>query len=183
MTACVGALVSSATIVSATMVQLGVPHAYIGVGTAMVITARSIGGSVGTTLYSTILADRVRHYLIMDVANPLAKAGVSSETIPHIIEALQGGHIGALGLSPEIIAITGAGLKQAYAHSFRIVYLITLAFGVMGTICVAFSRNVDDQMTNKVDIKLDEGARIKGRDNTSGGHIIRHPSLNMKENQ
>jgi hypothetical protein len=175
MVACVGALVNAAAIASATMIQLGVPHEYMGVGTAMAITARSIGGSVGTTVYTSILENRLVHYIPTDIGIPLAKAGAAREAIPHIIEALLSGNTTTLKhLTPEVLTAGSAGLKQAFAHSFRIVYLVTLAFGVTGTICVAFSRNVDDQMTKKVDIKLEEGAHIVGHGDTGGGHIIKH---------
>jgi hypothetical protein len=43
------------------------------------------------------------------------------------------------------------------------VYLVTIAFGVVGTVCAAFSTNVDKLMTSHVDIKLEEGAHVHAR--------------------
>jgi len=58
-------------------------------------------------------------------------------------------------------------------HSLRLVYLVSIAFGVVGTVIVCFSKNVDEYMTNKVDIRLDEGAKLKAVTDTGEGHIIR----------
>jgi hypothetical protein len=51
----VGARFSAAVILSTTMIQLGVLHEYIGIATPMAIIARSIGGFIGTSLYTSIL--------------------------------------------------------------------------------------------------------------------------------
>ncbi|KAK1762784.1 trichothecene efflux pump [Phialemonium atrogriseum] len=176
LTVLVGGFVSAATIVSTAMIQLGVPHEYIGIATGLAITMRSIGGSVGTTIYSSVLTSKLKHYLFQYAATPLAKAGVDPQTIPALLAALLGGSVTdsvVTSQSPEVLGIAANGIKQAYAHSFRIVYLITIAFGVLGTICVAFSSDVDHLMTGGIDIKLDEGAKLRANDDTGGGHIHR----------
>jgi hypothetical protein len=172
----IGAFVAAGTVVSTAMIQLGVSHEYIGIATGLAITARSMGGSVGTTIYSSILASRIKHYLVPDVAKPLAQAGVDPAKIPAIIGALLAGDATNPAVTeqlPDILIIAVNGIKQAYAHSFRVVYLVAIAFGVMGTVCVAFSANVDHLMTRTVDIKLDEGAKIKAHTDTGGGHLHR----------
>jgi hypothetical protein len=55
MIAGVGAYFSSAVVLSTSMIQLGVLHEYIGIATPMAIIARSIGGFIGTSLYTSIL--------------------------------------------------------------------------------------------------------------------------------
>ena len=37
------------------MITLNVPHEYIGVAIGLVTTARAVGGSIGTTVYTVIL--------------------------------------------------------------------------------------------------------------------------------
>jgi hypothetical protein len=172
----IGAFVAAATVVSTTMIQLGVSHEYIGIATGLAITARSIGGSIGTAIYSTILSSKLQHYLVPDAATPLARAGVNPAEIPTILGALLSGDAtnpAVTEQSPAILVIAVNGIKQAYAHSFRVVYLVAIAFGVVGTVCVAFSANVDHLMTGTVDIKLDEGAKIKAHTDTGGGHLHR----------
>lgn len=165
MVAGIGACSSAALITSTTMIQLGVPHEYIGIATSMAITARSIGGVVGTAVYTSILQEKLIHYLPTDVAIPLFEAKAPLADIPLIMEALLTGNKALLLNIPlELVAVAEQGIKLAYSHAFRIVYLVTIAFGVMGTIFVAFSSSVDDKMTSQVDIKLHEGAHLKARE-------------------
>jgi hypothetical protein len=174
MVAGIGACSSAALIVSTTMIQLGVPHEYIGIATSMAVTARSMGGVIGTAVYPSILQERLIHYLPTDVAIPLFEAKAPLADIPLIIEALLIGNEALLQNIPlELVAVAEQGIKLAYSHALRIVYLVTIAFGVMGTIFVAFSRSVDDKMTSKVDIKLQEGAHLRGRKDGGGGHMIK----------
>ena len=157
LTALIGGLVAAATVITTTMIQLGVPHEFIGVATGLAITMRSVGGSVATTIYSTVLSSRFKSYLVTDAAGPLAAAGVNPESVGPIIAALLSGsaHDPVLaGLSPEVLGLAAQGIKEAFAHSLRIVYLVSIAFGVIGTICVSFSKNVDHLMTKKIEVRL-----------------------------
>lgn len=154
-TALIGASVAGATVVSTTMIQLGVSHEFIGIATGLAITMRSVGGSIGTVIYSSVLSSRFQDYLASDVANPLAQAGVSPEEIPAIIQAMLAGATEMLSnLSPEILTIAADGIKEAFAGALRTVYLVSIAFGVLGVVCVSFSADVKHLETNKIDIHL-----------------------------
>ncbi len=158
-----GIAITSATVVTTTMIQLGVDHEFIGVATGLAILARSMGGSVGTTIYTAVLQNRVAVYIVPDAAVPLVAAGVSPDVVGDALTALLAGDVtspAVRSLSPSQMVIAAQGIKIAFAHSFRIVYLATIAFAVVGTVCVAFSSNVDHLMTSQVDIKLEEGAHI-----------------------
>jgi branched-subunit amino acid transport protein len=137
--------------------------------------ARSVGGTVATAIYTSILKNKVAHFIPTYLALPLAKAGVSPASLPGVIHALSS-HTGLealAALTPEQLEIGKYGVKQSFAHAFRIVYLVTIAFGVLGTVAVSFTSNVDHLMTRKVDIKLEEGAHLHGQVDTGEGHIIR----------
>ena len=117
----------------------------IGIATSMAITARSMGGFIGTSLYTSILQSKLMHYLPTDVAIPLVKAQAPVQDIPLTIEALLLGNKEMLQeISSELLRVAEQGIKLAYAHLFRITYLVAIAFGVIGILFVAFSRNVND---------------------------------------
>ena len=93
-----------------------------------------------------------------------------------MIEALTNGDVTSPvlhELTPQLLGLAAEGIKEAFAHSFRVVYLVSIAFGVVGTVCVAFSSDVDHLMTKEVDIKLDEGTHVEGAVDTGEGHIIK----------
>ncbi|OCK73556.1 trichothecene efflux pump [Lepidopterella palustris CBS 459.81] len=177
LTVLIGGLVGSASIVTTAVVQIAVPHEYIGIATGVVTCVRAVGGSVATTIYASVLHSRFETNLGTDVAIPLAKGGVSPADIPQVIEALVNGQLTSPALShvsPATLQAAGEGLKIAFAHALRVVYLVSIAFGVVGTVIGCFSANIDSLMTKHIDIKLDEGAHIQANTDTGEGHIIRH---------
>ena len=171
----INAFVSAASIFAVSMVQVGVKHEYIGIASGVIVTARSLGGAVATTIYVTILQNKITSSLGPDVGIPLAEHGVPLASIPAVIEALATGDLTSpalASLSPTALLAAVAGLKQAYVTSFKLVYLVSIAFGVVGTVIVCFAKNIDSLMTETVDIKVEEGAHIKVVSDTGEGHII-----------
>lgn len=163
-------MVASCTVISAAMVQLAAPHAFLGIAMGLVITARSAGGSVATTIYSSVLQNRLESELKSLVATPLALGGVALADIPGIIEALLNGDttsplLATVSLPTLYKAIDG--LKQSFVLSFREVYLVSIAFGLCATIAVAFSANVDQYMTKDVAVNLRTGAHIQASGTTT----------------
>ena len=178
-----GGLVGSTSVITTAVVQVGVAHEYIGIATGLVTCARAVGGAVATTIYSTILESRFAANLVTDVALPLAQSGLNPAKIAAVVAALVAGNttdpaLSVLTPSMEVIAVTG--IKTAWSHAFRVVYLVSIAFGVAGTIVVCFSANVDHLLSPRVDIKVDEGAHIHGHTDTGEGHIIRHTIVQTK---
>jgi hypothetical protein len=68
--------------------------------------------------------------------------------------------------------IAAKGIATAYSGAFRIVYLVTIAFGAVGLFIVSFVSDIDHLITKKVDIRLEEGAIVNAHMNTGAGHII-----------
>ncbi|EXJ90159.1 hypothetical protein A1O3_03228 [Capronia epimyces CBS 606.96] len=177
------AFVSAVSIFATAMVQLNVKHEHIGVASGLTVTMRTLGGAVATTIYLTILNNKLVSNLPKYVATPLAEDGVALSLIPDVIVALTSGDATSpvlAQLSPKALLDAVTGLKGAYANAFRLVYLVSIAFGVIGTFTVAFAADVDHQMTRKVDVTLAEGAHIRVQTDTGEGHIIGRESHEEK---
>lgn len=158
----IGAAIGGGTVIYVTMVQLTVDHNYIGIATGLLITVRSVGGAVATTIYTTILSNDLESQIESRVVTALVEAGTPLSSLEAVIGALTtGSDLSVLASIPTTALYAGiAALKESYAHALRLVYLVSIAFGVVGVICAAFSNNVDHLMTKKVDIKLLKGAHI-----------------------
>jgi hypothetical protein len=169
-----GVCVGGGMIIATAMVQLAVEHEYIGIVTALAVAARNIGGAVGQVIYVSIFTGRLKSNIIKYVVGPLLKAGVPAQEIEAVLEAISSSDPASLvgKLTPTQMEIGVEGTQQAFVHSLRVVYLVSIAFGVVGTVFVCFCRNVDHLLTNKVDIQLDEGAKLRAVTDTGKGHII-----------
>lgn len=161
-------------IVATAMVQLAVEHQYIGIVTALAVAARNIGGAVAQVIYVSIFTGRLKHNIVKYVAGPLIGAGVPLDEIEPAVQAIASADAAALlgKLTPAQLEVGINGAKQAFVHSLRVVYLVSIAFGVVGTVIVCFCKDVDHLLTKEVDIKLDEGAKLQAVTDTGKGYII-----------
>jgi hypothetical protein len=170
-----GGAVAAASAAINSIIQLSVPHQYLGVAMGLITTFRYVGGSVGSTIYEVILNNQLSSNLGKNVAVALAQAGVPASDIPALSGAIASGNTTSSALASASPAAIDAGvlaLKLTYVHAFRIIYLVSIAFGVLGTICAAFSRNVGEFLTNKIDVQLDESITLGFHEVHQGGHVI-----------
>jgi formate hydrogenlyase subunit 4 len=106
----VGAGVSAATVASNAMIALGVAHEYLGVGIGLATTARAVGGSIATTVYSVILQDNVAKNLPFNLGTALIKAGLPIADIAAVAIALVTGNTTSPALELASPAELGAGI-------------------------------------------------------------------------
>lgn len=162
------------------MAQLGVEHQYIGVAMALINCSRSVGGSVATTIYVSILKNKVAALLPTYLGGALLKAGLPMAKLAAVAEALASGNLTStalVGVSPTILEAGGYAIELVYARAFRIVYLVGITFGVLGLICSCFAVNVRHLMTDQLDMKMEEGAHVRTHADNTGGYIIKHHEI------
>jgi hypothetical protein len=58
-------------------------------------------------------------------------------------------------MNSKIQLAVAAATRTAYEHSFRTVFLVSLAFGLLSVISSWFSPNVEKHMTNFLNTKVD----------------------------
>jgi len=57
-----GVSVGGGMIIATAMIQMEVTHEYLGIATSLAITARNLGGAVGTVIYVSIFTDRLSQF-------------------------------------------------------------------------------------------------------------------------
>jgi hypothetical protein len=107
--------------------------------------------AIARSMYSSILATGSAKYIPQKVTPAGLAAGLPQASLPALFQAMTLGDFSAVpGISTEIIAATGVAFKDAYALSFRTVFLCTLPFGALLIIAALFSPNVEQFLTNEV---------------------------------
>lgn len=90
----------------------------------------------------------------------MASAGLPITSIPSFIEALAAQNTAALatvpGVTPSVIEAATIATKYAYQRSFEVVYLVSLAFGLL---CIIASLTIDGEkldaaMTDQIARKI-----------------------------
>lgn len=143
-----------------TVVQLSTPHHLIATATAVTVSARSVATSSFTAIYAAAFSQRLKEKLPNYVAVAAMKAGLPPSALKAFIGALAAGDKAALlhiqGVTPTIIFAGVAALKDAYADSVRVVYIIAAPFGIAAAISCFFIADLRATMNYKVDAPVEK---------------------------
>jgi hypothetical protein len=127
----------------------------MGLVTGVMGAIRTGLSAIATSLYSSILSTESVKYIPQRVIPAATAAGLPQSSLPALFQGITLGDFTKVpGISAEIIAATGAAVKDAYAMSFRTVYLCTLPFGALLIAAALFSPNVEQYLTDEVARKM-----------------------------
>lgn len=148
-------------------VQLSTPHHLIATATALTTSARAVGATVFTAIYSAAFGDEIGTKLPAGIAKAATEAGLAVDRVPDFISALLALDTEALsavpGVNSAMIDTANTAVKQAYADSVRVVYYIAIAFGVVGCVACFFLDDLRSTMNYRVDAPLEH---LKAKRNT-----------------
>ncbi|KAK3708901.1 hypothetical protein LTR37_011231 [Vermiconidia calcicola] len=146
-----------------TAASLNVPQKDLGVAIGLIGTFRSIGGSVGSVIFSSIFAQTAAKQVAKRVSNTAIAAGVSAETLPELIGAVQ---LSLVGAPAELSTLSGVSTRTfdacvdaarlGYAYGFRMTWLASIPFGVIATLCAVIVKDPSKYFTNHVEIHLNK---------------------------
>lgn len=144
-----------------TTASLNVPQRDLGVAIGLIGTFRSMGGAVGSVIFSSIFAQTSVPQVGRRISETALSAGVSPDSLPELIPSIIDTILGVPGgpeSFPDIPASAYASCVSAarngYAYGFRITWLASIAFGVVAIVCAAFVRDPSKYFTNHVEIHL-----------------------------
>ncbi|OAL42841.1 MFS general substrate transporter [Pyrenochaeta sp. DS3sAY3a] len=154
-----GAGLAGPLILILTGVQLAVPHHLIATATALVVSCRTLAGSIFTAAYSTALSTRLNSYIPSYLARAVAQAGLPPSSIGPFIGAFAGNDQAALaqipGVTPAVLGAAGGAFQHAFADSVRVVYEIAAPFGAVACILCLLIPSFKGVMDHKVEAPLE----------------------------
>lgn len=140
-------------------VQLSTPHHLIATATAATTCSRAIAAAVFTAIFSATSRARLEKYIPEYISKAAVLAGLPKSSIEAFVKALSSGDNAALkgisGVTPEIIDYGVSALKQAYADGLRVVFIITVPFGVLACIASLFLGDLKKAMNYGVDAPME----------------------------
>ena len=126
----------------------------LGTAGSISCSIRSAITSIVSVVYATVLTNGLKTKIPEMVPPVLVKAGLPISSIPAMINALgirtPEAYSSVPGISPEIIDLGLVAYKEAYVSSFRLVYLVGIAFGALGLLTAFFTPNTDHLLNAKV---------------------------------
>ena len=147
-----------------TGVQLAVPHHLLATATALVVSCRTLAGSIFTAAYSTALSTRLNAYIPSYIGRAVAQAGLPPASIGPFIGAFAGNDRAALvqipGVTPVVLGAAGAAFQQAFADAVRIVYEIAAPLGAVACILCLLLPSFKNIMDRKVEAPLEKSGTL-----------------------
>ena len=148
-------------------IQLATPHPLIATGTSLAISCRAVSSSVFTAIYSATLNERLQPNIISHVSKAAITNGLPKSSVEAFVEALATDNTAILsgipGVTPSIVAAGVAALKQAFADSLRLVFVIAAPFGLVACMFCFALGDQSGSMTYRVDAPV-ENLRAKHQD-------------------
>ncbi|KAK4495960.1 hypothetical protein PRZ48_013228 [Zasmidium cellare] len=141
----------------------------IGVAVGVYASVRSAAGCLATSVFATILKNRLGHNIEHTVVPALVKAGLPVASVEPFLTALESGNKSAIGqvpgVTPSVVGVAVETMKWSYSNALSLVFLVTLAFGICSSVVAFFSPEVEKHYSNDVVRQLGRG--FLGRDRGS----------------
>lgn len=140
-------------------VQLCTPHSLIATATAVVTTARASAGAIAIAMYAAVFRTRIEEKLPAYIAEAAMTNGLSPDSVPGFVAAFLSNDTTVLsnttGVTTSLIAASVVAMKQAYADSLRIVFIMAVPFGVVALIACYFLADINKLMNYGVDAPVE----------------------------
>lgn len=150
----------AALIFIVTAIQYAAPHHLIATVTALTVSTRAMGAAVFTAICGAGFGDKLRQTLPSYVGKAVLSAGLPQDSLAPFIGALTAHDFSALfsipGVTNEIVTAGTTALKQAYADSLRLVFIIVAPFGILGCILCFFMADFRATMNQHIDDPLED---------------------------
>jgi len=145
-------------IVPATTVSLiVVPDPLLATAAALALSIRTVGGSIGYTIYAAIFNNKLRNNLPRIVAAYVSKAGLPSTYLNEFVTIFLTAPTKlatAPGYTPAIAEAATIGSRWAYAESLKYVWYVTIPFGVLAAISCLFLPSIRNYQTNRIAVQI-----------------------------
>jgi hypothetical protein len=142
---------------SATVALICVPDAFLATTAALSLSIRTVGGSIGYTIYYNIFVNKLNTKLPELVGQYAIGAGLPGSDATAFVTTFltaPANITSAPGYSPAIAAAATIGSKWAYAESLKFVWYTSIPFGILAIISCLFLPSIKKYQTNRVAVSL-----------------------------
>jgi hypothetical protein len=119
------------------------------------ISVRLIGGTIGYALYFNILQNKLTEVLPVKVGLAAVKAGLPVTQLKDLVIAIATQNTTALAdYSPVVLVAAREAVKDSYVEGFRMIYLVSIAFGGSAIIASLFLGDIRKYMVDRIAVDI-----------------------------
>ncbi|CAK7200156.1 hypothetical protein SEUCBS139899_002846 [Sporothrix eucalyptigena] len=126
----------------------------IGLAIGMLGSIRTGLSSIATAAYTAILAAKLETNISKYTGAVAAAQGIPEQVLEEVLAGLAAGQESFPDVPVAEVAEIANAYQTAYAKSFQVVYLVSIAFGVLSIIAAFFSPNLEHRFTSEVARRL-----------------------------
>jgi hypothetical protein len=131
------------------------PDEVIATITAVTISVRLVGATIGYSVYFNTLQKTLATGLPEKVTAAVVQAGLPLAEIAPFMGALLGGNTTALGgYALNVIGAAQEAVTESYVEAFRLVYLVSIPFGACAVIACLFLGDIKKYMSDRVAVDI-----------------------------
>ncbi|KIW13033.1 hypothetical protein PV08_08220 [Exophiala spinifera] len=142
---------------AATVAMIVVPDSLLATTAALSLSIRTVGGSIGFTIYYNIFVKKLTSQLPVNVAKYAMKAGLPASDVEEFVLTFltAPAHIThAPGFSPQVLAGATMGSRWGYAEALKWVWITSIPFGALAIIACFFIPSIKKYQTNRIAVAL-----------------------------
>jgi hypothetical protein len=126
----------------------------IGLSAGMLGSVRSALSTIATTIYIAILTNKQKRNIYIYVDSTAVQAGVSQGELSEVLAGFAAGKTIFGNINSAVIELLHTAYQTAYSHSFKVVYLSSVAFGACSIIAALYTPNMEDKFNDQVSRRL-----------------------------
>jgi len=139
-------------------VQLDCADADIGMATLVLGAVRAIGGSVGITVFTTILNNEMTKHAGLVVADAVVPLGFNEAyTTPLVFDLINENYAAVLelpGMTPVVFGAAKLAIEESWRKGFHNMYLCSGALAAFSILAAILTKDVSKNMTDHVAVRL-----------------------------
>lgn len=148
-----------------TVAQLSTPPQLIAIASGLIISVRSLGGTIGIAIYNALFTSEMGRAPTR-IADGVMPLGLDPDNLAPLIGALTTRNQTALrsipGISPEIIQAASGALLDTYTLAFRHVWIAAACFVAVAAIAAIFLFDPKAEFNMNVDAPVEKEDELYG---------------------
>jgi hypothetical protein len=119
------------------------------------ISIRLVGGTIGYAVYFNVLQNILTEVMPVKVGLVALEAGLPFNQLKDLIIALTFQNTTALAeYSPAVLVAATEAVKDSYVEGFRMIYLVSIAFGGSAVIASLFLGDIREYMVDRIAVDI-----------------------------
>lgn len=142
---------------AATVALIVVPDSLLATTAALSLSIRTLGGSIGYTIYLAVFSNKLTTNLPEYVVQYITEAGLAPAYVEGFVTTFLTNPISissAQGYTDDIGAAAVIGSRWGYSESLKWVWVVSIPFGILAMIACLFVPPIKKWQTKRIAVEL-----------------------------